>query len=167
MKLFLAALTIWSLPFFGMSCSSASVQEPTSKRTSETITLTNQNPTGSFALQPDLLKNPPPALLVLVTKVVNANARAVTIFVYLSRPSEKRDSPPEKIDLGNFSLYPADRPGKFTLNPTAALRKAAAAPNESNSKDWRMVFELEQKAEQGSAPLEVTIAAPIGIITKG
>jgi hypothetical protein len=30
-----------------------------------------------------------------------------------------------------------------------------------------MVFELEQKAEQGSAPLEVTIAAPIGIITKG
>ena len=168
MKLFLAALTIWSLPFVGMSCGSANVQEPqASPSTSETITLTNQNPAGSFSLHPDLLKNPPPALLVLVTKVVNPSARAVTVFVYLSRPGEKRDSAPEKIDVGNFSLYPADRPGKFTLNPTAALRKAAEATNESNSKDWRIVFELEKKAEQESSQLEITIAAPIGIITKG
>ena len=167
MKLLLAALTIWSLPFFGMSCNSASVQEPASQHAAETITLTNQNPNGSFPLHPDLLKNPPPTLLVQVTKVVNPGARAVTVFVYLSRPTEKRDSPAEKIDIGNFSLYPADRPGKFTLNPTTALRKAAEATNDSHSKEWRMVFELEQKAEQGSSPLEITIAEPIGVITKG
>lgn len=167
MKLLLAALTIWTLPFFGMSCNSASVQEPASERATETITLTNQKATGSFPLRPDLLKNPPPALLVQVTKVVNPSARAVTVFVYLSRPSEKRDIPAEKIDIGNFSLYPADRPGTFTLNPTTALRKAAESNNDSNSKAWRIVFELEQKAEQGSAALEITIAEPIGVITKG
>ena len=167
MKLLLAALIIWSLPFFGMSCNSASVQKPGSGRTSETITLTNQNPTGSFPLQPDLLKNPPQALLVQVTKVVNPAARAVTVFAYLSRPSDKRDTPAEKIDIGNFSLYPADRPGTFTLQATAALRKAAEASNDSNSKPWRIVLELEQKAEQGSSPIEITIAAPIGIVTKG
>ena len=167
MKLFLAALIIWSLPFFGLSCRSAPVQEPAAERTSETITLTNQSSTGSFPLHPDLLKNPPQALLVLVTKVVNPSARSVTVFVYLSRPSAKRDNAPEKIDVGNFSLYPADRPGKFTLDPKVALRKADGATNDSNSKEWRIVFELEQKAEQGSSPLEVTIATPIGIITKG
>lgn len=167
MKLLLAALTIWTLPFFGMSCNSASVQKPAAETNSETVTLTNKNSTGSFPLQPDLLKNPPTGLLVFVTKVVNPSARAVTVFVYLSRPSEKRDSPAQKIDIGNFSLYPADRPGKFTLNPTTALRKAAESSNDANSKDWRIVFELEQKAEQESSPLEVTIAAPVGFITKG
>lgn len=167
MKLFLAALTIWSLPFFGLSCRSAPVQEPAAERTSETITLTNQSPTDSFPLQPDFLKNPPQAFLVLVTKVVNPSARSVTVFVYLSRPGAKRDDAPEKIDVGNFSLYPADRPGRFTLDPKAALRKAATATNDANSKDWRIVFELEKKAEQASSPLEVTIGTPIGVITKG
>jgi hypothetical protein len=166
MKLFLAALTIWSLPFFSMSCGSASVQGPDSESKSETVTLTNQNLTGSFSVQPEVLKNPTEMLLVAVTKVVNPKARAVNIFVYLTRPNEKRDNPAHKIEVGNFSLYPADRPGKFTLNGAPALRKASDASNEANIKDWRLVFELE-KPEQGSSPLEVTIAAPVWILTKG
>ena len=175
MKLFLAALTIWSLPLFGMSCGSASVQEPASEPTPKTITLTNVNPTGSFSLQPELLKNlpkttdVPPTVITLqvaVTKVVNPGAKAVNIFVYLSRPNEKRDNPAQKIELGSFSLYPADRPGKFTLNGAAALRKASEASNDANHKDWRLAFELEQP-EQGSSPLEVTVAAPMWTLTKG
>jgi hypothetical protein len=175
MKLFLAALTIWSLPLLGISCGSANVQVPASKPTPETITLTNQHPTGSFPLQPDLLKNLPTgaevppvfaSLQVEVTKVVNPNARAVTIFVYLSRPNEKRDNP-EKIEVGSFSLYPVDRPGSFTLDPKTAFRKASAASNDTNIKDWRLVFELEQKPEQAPSSLEVTIAKPISIMTRG
>src|SRR6185369_2770383 len=175
MKLFLAALTIWSLPFFGISCGSASVQGPQQESTSETITLTNEKPTGSFAVQPDVLKNPavtpevPPvarAVMVPVTKVVNPTARAVTIFVYLSRLNEKRDEPAKRVEVGNFSLYPADRPGKFTLNVATALRKISEAGN-ANSKDWRLVFEFDQKPEQGSSPLEVTIGSPVWIQTKG
>jgi hypothetical protein len=175
MKLLLAALAIWSLPLFGMSCGSATVQEPASAPTPETVTLTAQNPTASFPLQTDFKNLPkstdiPPSVLTLqvaVTKVVNPGARAVNIFVYLSRPNEKRDNPAQKIELGSFSLYPADSPGKFTLNGGAALRKASAASNETNLKDWHLVFELEQKPEQGSSPLEVTIAAPMWTLTKG
>lgn len=183
MKLFLAALTIWSLPFFGISCGSASVQNaqspPAASRPSpsgETVTLTNHTPTGSFVVQPAQLKSAPtmrevpPALMMMevpVTKVVNPNRKSVTVFVYLSRLNEKRDNPAEKIEVGNFSLYPVDRPGKFTLNPGPALRKAAEASNDSNIKDWRLVFELEQKPEQGSSPLEVTIGSPLWMITKG
>lgn|GEM_PF-1068362 len=181
MKLLLAALTIWSLPIFGISCGSANVQsppvaKPTPGPSTQTVTLTNQNPTGSLPLQPDTIKNAPtmrevpPVFMTIwvpVIKVVNPNAKSVTIFVYLSRPNEKRDQPAQKIDVGNFSLYPADRPGKFTFNPTPALRKAAEASNDSNIKDWRLVFELEQKPEQSSSPLEVTIGPPIWMITKG
>ena len=175
MKLFLAALTIWSLPLFGMSCGSTGVQEPAAQPSPETITLTTQNPTGSFPLQTDLKNLPkttdvPPtfiALQVAVTKIVNPRARAVNVFVYLSRPNEKRDNPAQKIEVGSFSLYPVDRPGRFTLNGGAALQKAAAASNDADSKNWRLVFELEQKPEQESSPLEVTVATPIWTMTKG
>jgi len=176
MKLFLAALTIWSLPLFGMSCGSASVQEPNSASTTATITLTNQNPTGSFAVKPDVIKSAPTnsevppvasAVILPVTKVVNPKSRAVNVFVYLSRVNEKRDEAAQKIEVGSFSLYPADRPGKFTLNTAPALRKALNASNDANIKDWRLVLELDQKAEQASSPVEMTIGAPIWALTKG
>ena len=174
MKLFLAALTIWSLPLFGMSCGSPTVQEPGSSPTPDTVTLTTQNPTASFPLQTDLKNLPkptdvPPSVLTLqvaVTKVVNPGARAVNILVYVARPTKKDDNSAQKIEIGSFSLYPADSPGKFTLNGAAALRKAAAASNDPNAKDWRLLFELE-KTEPGSSPLEVTIAAPMWTLTKG
>lgn len=176
MKLFLAALTMWGLLFAGMSCSSASVQERAPESTSETVTLTNQKPTGSFSVKPGIIKSaatmsevPPVAsgLIVPVTKVVNPNARAVNVFVYLLRSNEKRDNPAQKIEVGSFSLYPADRPGKFTLNAAPALRKALNASNAANVEAWRLVFELDQKTEQATSPLELTIAAPIWVLTKG
>ncbi|HEY2961783.1 MAG TPA: hypothetical protein VGJ37_05170 [Pyrinomonadaceae bacterium] len=164
MKLLLAALTIWSLPFFGISCGSASVQNPEPRKTEstptpsgETVTLTSQHPTGSFLLQPDLLKNPPPAVLeITLTKVVNPAAKPVNIFVYLSSSNDKSDTAPEKIGVGNFSLYPVDRPAKFMLDAAPAFRKINETKNASNVKEWRLVFELGREAE----PVEVTIAAP-------
>jgi hypothetical protein len=176
MKLFLAALTIWSLLLFGMSCGSATVQEPDSSATAETVTLTNQKPTGFFTVKPDVIKSAPTmrevppvasAVILPVTKVVNPNSRAVNVFVYLSRANEKRDEVPQKVEVGSFSLYPADRPGKFTLNTALALRKASDASNDANIKDWKLVLELDQKTKQASSPVEVTITAPIWVLTKG
>jgi len=176
MKLLLAALTIWSLPFLGLSCGAADVQKTDSTSTPETVTLTNQEPTGSFVVKPETIKSAPTisevppvmsAVILPVTKVVNPNARAVNVFVYLSRANEKRDEAAQKIELGSFSLYPADHPGKFTLNAGLALRKASAASNDANLKDWKLVLELDQKTEQASSPVEVTIAAPLWVLTKG
>ena len=173
MKLFLAALTIW---FLGMSCGSTSVQTPAAEPSSETITLTNQNATSSFKVKADVITGapsgrevPPVAsgVIVPVTNVVNPNSRAVTILVYLSRPNEKRDEAAQKIEVGSFSLYPADRPGRFTLNSGPALRKASAASDDRNINNWKLVFELDQKTEQASSPVEVTIGAPLWVLTKG
>jgi hypothetical protein len=167
MKLFLAAITIWSLPLFGMSCGSANVQntapaKPVSTATpaGETVTLTYDHPTASFAVAPDVLKKAPATLEVSVTKVVNPAAKSVTILVHLSPANEKGELSNARIAVGNFSLYPVERPGKFMLDAADALRTAAGTRMPPDAKGWRLVFELERQAEQGSAPLEVTIAAP-------
>ena len=146
MKLLLAALTISSLPFL------------TSTRFVESITLTNERPTGSFALQRALLEHPPAVLEVSLTKVVNPKAKAINVFVYFSG-DKKTDSASRKIEVGNFSLYPADRPGKFMLDAAPAFRKLAET-KDAAAKEWRVVFELERPAEQAAAQIEVTIAAP-------
>lgn len=167
MKLFLAALAIWSLPFFGVSCGSANVQNPpTPEReltpvpiVKATITLTKEHPTRSFAVYPSLT-DPPTVVEISVTKVVNPAARAVNIFVHLAPVNEKAGAVPPKFAVGNFSLYPADRPGKFMLDPASAFRKISETKDVSKVKEWLVVFELEQKAEQGSSPVEVTIEAP-------
>jgi len=167
MKLFLAAITIWSLPLFGMSCGSVKVQntapaKPVSPSTpsGETVTLTNDRPAASFVVQPDVLKNAPAALEVSVTKVVNPAAKAITVLVHLSPANEKGELSKARIGVGNFSLYPVDRPGKFMLDAADALRTAAETRMPPDAKEWRVVFELERQAEQASTPVEVTIAAP-------
>ncbi len=168
MKLFLAALTIWSLPFLGISCGFASVQEPQPAKpaaksessptpSGETVTLTSEHPTGSFLLQAVLFKKPPPILEVSVTKVVNPAAKPITIFVYLSPRNEKDDS--GRIEVGNFSLYPADRPAKFMLD-ASALGTVSQGRKVPAAKEWQLTFELEKQGQEGSSPLEVTIAQP-------
>jgi hypothetical protein len=173
MKLFLAALMIWSLPLLGISCGSASVQEqarpqepahptPTPELAltppvAPSATLTNEHPTASFAAYPDL--NDPPAILeVSVTKVVNPARKPITIFVKLSPVIEKADATPAKIPIGSFSLYPADRPARFMLDPATAFRKAAENKDAANTKEWLVWYELERPADQEPTQIEVTIA---------
>jgi hypothetical protein len=169
MKLFLAALTISGFSVFGISCGSAGVQEPATAQTAakseatpttptparETVTLTSEHPTGSFPLPPDILQTSPSVLEVSVTKVVNPNAKSVSVFVYLSPPDEKDES--QRVEVGNFSLYPTDRPAKFLLAGGAALRKLP--PPRTALQGWRVVFELDKQTKQESS-LELTIESP-------
>jgi hypothetical protein len=168
MKLFLAALTISGFSVFGISCGSAGVQEPPTAQTAaksestptptparETVTLTSKHPNGSFPLPPDILQTSPSVLEVSVTKVVNPHAKSVSVFVYLSPPEETDAS--QRVEVGNFSLYPTDRPAKFVLAGGAALQKLS--PPRTALKGWRVVFELDKETKQESS-LEQTIESP-------
>ena len=172
LKLFLAALLISSFSVVGGSCGSARVQEqappqrpaPTPEPeltltppAAPTATLTNEHPTATFTAYPDL-NDPPTILEVSVTKVVNPTLKPVTIFVYLSPVSQKADATRAKFAVGNLSLYPADRPAKFMLDPATAFRKAAETKDAANTKEWLVTYELEKRAEQEPAQVEVTIA---------
>ena len=167
MNVFLTALVIWSLPFFGASCGSNGMQQsqPVTVQTSPTpiqaaaVTLTTQHPEGSFQLEGALLNNPPEVLEVSVTKVVNSGATPVNIFVYLASGAETQEPEAEKISVGNFSLYPVDRPGKFMLDPAPAFRKFSES--KKSAEKLRLVFEMQLGTDKKPPqPVEVTVAGP-------
>lgn len=165
-KLFLAALMTWALCFSGTNCGAAKVQSP---KTSElkpgnepaapTVTLTPEHSSNSFPVEANVLTSDPQVLEVAVTKVVNPSRTAVNIFVYLAKTPKGR-SELEKQPIGNFSLYPADRPGIFLLDPAQAIEKLCGE-NPSKDVGLRLMFELKQLDQTvAGSPLEVTIAQP-------
>ncbi len=163
MNALFCALLIWSLPFVGASCGSSSVQttkavkaRPASTVAKDVVVLTTEHPTGSFKIDRALLSRPPEVLEISVTKVVNPTASPVDVFVYVS-PAEGDKT--EKQLIGTFSLYPADRPGKFMLSPAAAFRKFSET---SKSSSAELLFEMKVGAEN-KAPVEVTIEKPNGL----
>jgi hypothetical protein len=163
MNALLGVLLIWSLPFVGASCRSPSVQSTQQSETrpvstgKDVVTLTTERPTGSFKLEPELLNHSPEVLEVSVTKVKNPAASSVDIFVYVASASETNKPDAEKVLVGTFSLYPADRPGKFMLGPAEAFRKFS--DTRKSSDNVRLVFEMKLPAENKS-PVEVTIESP-------
>ena len=164
MNALFCALLIWSLPFAGASCGSSSVQttkaveaRPASTVAKEVVVLTTEHPAGSFKIDRALLSRPPEVLEISVTKVVNPTASPVDIFVYVSA-AEKDKTDSEKQLVGTFSLYPADRPGKFMLSPAAAFRKFSET---SKSSTAELLFEMKVGAE--NKPVEVTIEKPNGL----
>lgn len=160
MNALLSLLLLWSLPLVGASCGSPNVQSTQQGETrpasaaKDVVTLTTERPTASFKLEPGLLNRAPEVLQVSVTKVTNPAASAVDIFVYVASASEPAS---EKVLVGTFSLYPADRPGKFMLGPVEAFRKFSET--RKSSEDVRLVFEMKLPAENKS-PVEVTIESP-------
>ena len=166
MNVLLGVFLIWSLPFVGASCGSANVQNiqpgearPVATAEKGVVTLTTEHPTGSIKLDPDLLKRSPEVLEVSITKVVNPTSSPIDVFVYLASPIERNKPELEKVQLGSFSLYPVDRPGKFMLSPGEAFRKLSETRKASSAEELQLVFEMKLPAEKNPS-VEVTIASP-------
>ncbi len=153
-------LLIWALLF----CRPYAGQSPDSRDKGRErlapLTLTNDRPVGYFPIAPETLAGAPPILAVSITRVVNPDETAFGIFVYLSR-AEKGYPEPERILVGNFSLYPADHPGKFLMRSSLAFRKLEAAGSLSKSSQVRLVLEMRRLREMKPwTPVAVTIAPP-------
>lgn len=165
-KLFLAASMTWALCFSGTNCGTAKVQGPQTRElkaenepAGPTLILTHEHPSNSFPVEPNALSNDTEVLEVRITKVVNLSGTPVVIFVYLSETG-KGKSEPERILIGNFSLYPPDQPGTFLLNPAPAIHKLSAEKS-SNDTGVRLVFEMKRLDESRPwTPVEVTISQP-------
>jgi hypothetical protein len=165
-KLFLAALMTWALCFSGTNCGAARVQSPQTREpktesdpAAPTVTLTPEHPSNSFPVEANVLTSDPEILEVAVTKVVNPSRTAIDVSVYLTK-AVKGKSEPEQTLIGNFSLYPADQPGTFMLNPAPAIEKLCGEKPAGDA-EVRLVFDLKQLHETKlSTPLELTIAQP-------
>ena len=165
-RLSLTALMIWALCFSGTNCGSAKVQSPQTQEpktenqpTLPSVTLTPEHASDSFAIAASVLSSDAEVLEVSITKVVNPSRTPVVFFVYLASSGEGKIEP-EKFLIGNFSLYPADRPGTFLLNPTSAVHKFSAK-RPSRKADARLVFEMKRVDETRAwTSIEVTIEQP-------
>ncbi len=124
----------------------------------ESIELTKNQTTGSFAVSPDVLASAPPVLGLSFPRVVNPANTPFSIFVYFSyRTEEATGTSTEKALVGNASLYPADRPGGFRLRTSVAFAKLKAA----KATDIRLVVEMKRiHPAQPWTQVEVTVAPP-------
>ena len=165
-RLSLTALILWALCFSGTNCGSAKVQSPQTQESkteqqpaSPSVTLTPEHASDSLPVAASVLSSDAEVLEVPITKVVNPSRTPVAFFVYLSRNADGKVEP-EKILIGNFSLYPADRAGVFLLDPGPAVRKFSEK-KQSGISEARLVFEMKRVDETRAwTPVEVTIEQP-------
>lgn len=124
----------------------------------KSVVLTSQEPLATFPVAPEILASQPPVLCVAIAKVVNPERTGLEIFVYLSRATTDRVKE-QRILVGNFSLYPPDKPGGFLLSTTDAFRKLKSGKSEPGEVD--VVLEMRWIQQTGPRTLiEVTVLPP-------
>ncbi len=123
------------------------------------VTLTNDRPAGNFPLDAQTLASAPPFLALRITKVVNPGRTPLQIFVYLSYPPGAGRTEPERILIGNFGLFPADRPGRFLLRASTAFHKLKTMSSKPSA--VRLLLEMKRlHPKEPWTPIEVVVAPP-------
>ena len=173
-KFLIAGFAIWALFLSGATCAPRTNQGPQNERPqanqpsqsapkenqpmAHSITLTQEHISDSLPIDVKAIPNDAQALQVPVTKVHNPESTQLSIYVYLALPKATTVKEQRKL-IGNFSLYPADRGGKFIVSAGDAVRllkgKGAAPENA------QLVFELKRIHEDKPwTPIEITIEEP-------
>jgi hypothetical protein len=122
------------------------------------IVLSNEKPAGSFPVSAATVTSAPAAVDISVTRVSNPDETALGFYVYLEASAVDNQAAP-RVLVGNFSLYPADRPAGFMLPVAGALDNLKGQSR--SMKGVRLI--LEMRRLHGDAPwkeVEVTIAPP-------
>ncbi len=175
MRTVLSALAIWGL-FIAYGCwhpatvEQSQIRNPeqqnselrsVEKKEAESVVLTNNDTTASFHLARQISSNPPPVLELSVTKVVNPAQTPVEIFVYLEAVGNARQRGPQKILVGNFSLYPPDQPGTFSFRASNAFKESQARWGTAELTQTSLTLEIKRINETRPwTPLKITISAP-------
>jgi hypothetical protein len=129
------------------------------------VTLTNDNSSGYFAIDRETLDHAPGLLLVRVTDVFNPEKTGFHLLAYLSNQvgaehAGAAQSQPEKVLIGDLGFFPADRPAAFQLRASKAfdeLKSRRGTPT-----DVRLLFQLKCLHETDPCTaIKVTIATPV------
>jgi hypothetical protein len=170
-RFLLAGFTIWALFFSGATCAPRVNQGPQNERPTpnqpsqaapkenqtmaHSIKLTHEHVSDSVPIDVKAIPSDARVLQVSVSKVENPSSIQVSINVYLSIAGSKE---PQKL-LGSFSLYPADRGGKFVVSAADAVKRLKSKGTEAQNA--RLIFELKRIHEDKPwMPIEVTIEEP-------
>ena len=146
-KMVLAVLLAGLLCFFTGQCGSTNVQRPENHPVStatperSSLVLTDKNPTGSFSFDPSQKRAGAEILELTVTKVVNPSMTPVTISVSLVVNGDAGTTDSKKVKIGDFTLYPPDRPGKFMLSATPVWFEVSKRSKEAK---YKIVVDMER-----------------------
>jgi len=153
--LLFCALLLWTSASVPQNSAGSSTE-----RASHSVILTSQHPSASFAVAPEVVASKPPVLFVSISKVINPEQTSLEILVYLSR-SENEGADGSRVLIGNFSLYPPDRPAGFQLSTSDAFRKLAASKSSQKERQVRVVFEMRRLHEgKPWSAVELTLPPP-------
>jgi len=110
-------------------------------------------PAGSRSTLPSLLEVP-------ITRIMNPAQTPVSIFVYLVWPATQTDSTDkQKILLGNFSVFPADRAGTYVVRVSDGFRRLEAMGVHPEQGHVALRLELRRISEAKAwTPIELRIA---------
>lgn len=141
-----------------LACGTGGAGGPIGKGT--TITLTNRRPSANVSIPPRILRNPLPILEVPVASVRNEKRTPFAIFVYLAwKHGQPGLSKRQKLLVGNFAVFPPDRPGRYTLRVSNAFRELSK--NRKNLERLQLDLQLEIRRVHENRPW-TSVEATIG-----
>jgi len=124
---------------------------------SKPLKLTSQQPVASIQVAPNIVTEGRDILEVSVIEVSNPRQTPIEISVYFSPAQKGSTDKEDRIAVGSFSLYPADRPGNFLIRATKALETLRTKGWEPGS-ELPLVFEMRRVRENEDwADIAVTI----------
>ena len=141
-----------------LSCSPAiQVAAPeTAADSSRGVTLTETQPEARIQLPSNTRSSPAAVLEVPVVRISNPDKMSFSIFVYLEwcRPGEG-PARNEKILVGNFTVFPPDRTGRYTVRTSTGFERlktmGADLPRD------QVVFLLEMKRTNPNKPWSTVV----------
>jgi len=123
------------------------------------VTLTEIQPAARIQLPAAIRAAPAPILEIPLVRISNPQEMSFSIFVSLewSRPAQ-RAAGKEKILLGNFTVYPPDRPGNYILRASTTFEKLKALGADLGRDQIVVALEMKRtNPNQPWSPVEVEI----------
>ena len=150
-KIILSAAIIAGL----LACGLAKQSEPAV----DSVTLTPERREARLPFDRQVWQNSPPLLEVPVSRVKNPHLTGFAIFVYLAwTPDQPGPKARQKVSIGNFGVFPPDRPGRFTLRASQAFAEARKRGVTLRENRPELLFVMRKvRASEAWTPLEVTL----------
>ncbi|MDZ7692784.1 MAG: hypothetical protein U5K69_16940 [Balneolaceae bacterium] len=129
----------------------------------DTVKLTAEKPTDIYRLTAEMIQQAASILEIPVIGIINPDQTPFSIAVYLVWSTEntvellKSD---HSIKIGNFSLFPPDKTGTYTLRASAAFANLPVSAKQvhKDTADAGLLFHLQPIEERDVHRIEVTIA---------
>jgi hypothetical protein len=132
--------------------------------TEDTVRLNEKQPEGQVIMDARTIRKAPPILQVPIIKITNQNKVPLAISVNLVwGPRDSLHISQKMIEIGNFSIFPADQVGVYSLRTSEVFDQLRVSPKEIE--DGKIVvalkFEMASVSEEKDLKNVEVVIAPL------